>query len=46
MDTTIYTLTDIFPYIQILGNIISFGVGTILGGLLFGGFVYGFNSND
>lgn len=46
MDTITYTLTDIFSYIEFLGNIISFGVGTILGGLLFGGFVYGFNSDE
>lgn len=40
------TLEEIFPYIQVVSNLIAFGFGTFLGAILFGGFIYGFNSND
>lgn len=40
------TLIDIMPYIEIVSNFVSMGFGILLGGLIFGGFMYGFKNND
>lgn len=40
----IYTLNDLIPYIQSVSNIVSIGIGIILGGFVWGGFIIGFNN--
>lgn len=40
------TLKEFFPYIEIVSNFVSMGFGILLGGIIFGGFIYGFKNND
>lgn len=39
------TNEEIFPFLHLIANFMAFGFGIILGGLVFGGFVYGYKSH-
>lgn len=40
------TLEQLFPYIDYVSNMVSVGIGVVLGGIIFGGFMYGFKNSD
>lgn len=46
MDTVSFSISDFFKYIEIVSNIVSFGIGVLLGSFVCGGFINGFNHND